>query len=100
MAIIFRENAPQPGNPLLYNDHPEILPPDDPQILAPADLPGTLPLPRIPPRRIPNFGDTVLFFTVSVIVLLLASFSIFALVMGMHLLGPETPEQLLREPRL
>jgi uncharacterized protein len=31
---------------------------------------------------------------------LLTSVSAFALVMGLHLLGPETPEQLLREPRL
>jgi hypothetical protein len=33
-------------------------------------------------------------------VLLLASVSVFALAMGFHLLGNETPEQLLREPRL
>ena len=32
--------------------------------------------------------------------LLLASVSVFALAMGFHLLGNETPEQLLREPRL
>jgi membrane protease YdiL (CAAX protease family) len=37
---------------------------------------------------------------VSIIVLLLTSVSAFAIVMGLHLLGPETPEQLLREPRL
>ena len=37
---------------------------------------------------------------VAIIVLLLTSVSAFALVMGLHLLGPETPEQLLREPRL
>jgi membrane protease YdiL (CAAX protease family) len=51
-------------------------------------------------RRIPNFGHTVLFFMVAIIVLLLTSVSAFALVMGLHLLGAETPEQLLREPRL
>jgi uncharacterized protein len=56
--------------------------------------------PPPPPRRIPNFGHTVLFFTVAIIVLLLTSVSVFALVMGFHLLGTETPEQLLREPRL
>jgi membrane protease YdiL (CAAX protease family) len=59
-----------------------------------------VPSPPPPPRRIPNFGHTVLFFTVAIIVLLLTSVSVFALVMGFHLLGTETPEQLLREPRL
>ena len=59
-----------------------------------------VPNPPPPPRRIPNFGHTVLFFTVAIIVLLLTSVSVFALVMGFHLLGTETPEQLLREPRL
>jgi uncharacterized protein len=52
------------------------------------------------PRRIPNLGHTILFFMVAIIVLLLTSVSAFALVMGLHLLGPETPDQLLREPRL
>ena len=33
-------------------------------------------------------------------VLILASVSAFAIVMGLHLMGRETPEQLLREPRL
>jgi hypothetical protein len=42
----------------------------------------------------------VLFFMVAIIVLLLTSVSAFALVMGLHLLGSETPEKLLREPRL
>ncbi len=42
----------------------------------------------------------MLFFLVAIIVLLLTSVSAFALVMGLHLMGPETPEQLLREPRL
>jgi membrane protease YdiL (CAAX protease family) len=41
-----------------------------------------------------------LFFIVAIIVLLLTSFSVFALAMSLHLLGAETPEQLLREPRL
>jgi hypothetical protein len=41
-----------------------------------------------------------LFFTVAVIVLLLTSLSTFAIAMALHVLGPETPEQLLREPRL
>jgi hypothetical protein len=52
------------------------------------------------PRRIPNIGHTILFFMVAIIVLLLTSVSAFALVMGLHLLGPETADQLLREPRL
>jgi len=75
---------------------------DDPEILASPEVPSELePLPAPPrPRRIPNFGHTVLFFTVAIIVLLLTSVSVFALAMGLHLLGTETPEQLLREPRL
>jgi uncharacterized protein len=77
---------------------------DDPEILASPEVPGELqPLPAPPPprpRRIPNFGHTLLFFTVAIVVLLLTSVSVFALAMGLHLLGTETPEQLLREPRL
>jgi membrane protease YdiL (CAAX protease family) len=69
-----------------------------PEFLYTPEVPGPLPPP--PPRRVPNFGHTVLFFTVAIIVLLLTSVSVFALVMGFHLLGTETPEQLLREPRL
>jgi uncharacterized protein len=83
---------------------------DDPEILSSPDVPPEVP-PEVPndlqplpvlrrPRRIPNFGHTVLFFTVAIIVLLLTSVSVFALAMGLHLLGTETPEQLLREPRL
>jgi uncharacterized protein len=85
----------------------------DPEILSssyvPGDPPPTTPPPPVPaletepyvrPRRIPNFGHTVLFFMVAIIVLLLTSVSAFALVMGLHLLGAETPEKLLREPRL
>jgi uncharacterized protein len=75
---------------------------DDPEILASPEVPSELqPLPAPQrPRRIPNFGHAVLFFTVAIVVLLLTSVSVFALVMGLHLLGTETPEQLLREPRL
>jgi membrane protease YdiL (CAAX protease family) len=75
---------------------------DDPEFLSSPDVPSDpQPLPAPPrPRRIPNFGHTVLFFTVAIIVLLLTSVSVFALAMGLHLLGTETPEQLLREPRL
>ncbi len=72
---------------------------NDLEILSTPDVPDGLP-PPTPPGRIPNFGHTVLFFTVAVIVLLLTSFSVFALAMSLHLLGRETPEQLLREPRL
>jgi membrane protease YdiL (CAAX protease family) len=85
----------------------------DPEILSSSYVPGEpaspTPPPPVPaletdpyvrPRRIPNFGHTVLFFMVSIIVLLLTSVSAFALVMGLHLLGAETPEKLLREPRL
>lgn len=70
-----------------------------PELLFPSEVPGGPPPPP-PPHRIPNFGHTVLFFTVAIIVLLLTSVSVFALVMGLHLLGTETPDQLLREPRL
>ena len=72
---------------------------NDLEILSSPDVPNGLPPPK-PPGRIPNFGHTVLFFTVAVIVLLLTSVSVFALAMGLHLLGTEPPEQLLREPRL
>jgi uncharacterized protein len=77
----------------MWND-PEILPippvppPDAGEILAP------------PPRLIPNIGHTILFFTVAIVVLLLVSVSTLAIAMGSHLMGTETPEQLLREPRL
>jgi membrane protease YdiL (CAAX protease family) len=74
---------------------------NDPEILPSTDVPSPLPLPAPPPpRRIPNFGHTVLFFTVAFIALLLTSVSLFAVTMGLRLLGPETSEQLLREPRL
>jgi membrane protease YdiL (CAAX protease family) len=83
---------------------------DDQEILSATYVPGDLPpvppadpepaLLVAPPRRIPNFGHTVLFFTVAIVVLILASVSAFAIVMGLHLMGRETPEQLLREPRL
>jgi uncharacterized protein len=87
----------------------------DPEILSSSYVPGDPPLEAPPPpasdpafpteayarpRRIPNLGHTILFFLVAIIVLLLTSVSAFALVMGLHLLGAETPEQLLREPRL
>ena len=86
----------------------------DPEILSssyvPGDPPPEPPAPPAPgplniepyarPRRIPNLGHTILFFLVAIIVLLLTSVSAFALVMGLHLMGPETPDQLLREPRL
>ena len=72
-----------------------------PEFLFTPEVPsGPPPPPPPPPRRIPHIGHTVLFFTVAIIVLLLASVSVFALAMGFHLLGNETPEQLLREPRL
>jgi uncharacterized protein len=70
-----------------------------PELLYTSEVPSDPPPPP-PPRRIPHIGHTVLFFTVAIIVLLLTSVSVFALAMGFHLLGTETPEQLLREPRL
>jgi uncharacterized protein len=70
-----------------------------PEFLYTPEVPSGPPPPP-PPRRIPHIGHTVLFFTVAIIVLLLTSVSVFALAMGFHLLGTETPEQLLREPRL
>jgi uncharacterized protein len=77
--------------------------PTDPEILPPLPLPDPEVEPAVeaaPQRTIPNFGHTVLFFTVAIVVLLLASVSALAIAMGFHLLGTETPEQLLREPRL
>lgn len=74
---------------------------EDPETFSPLILPGDLPPPpALPPRRIPNFGHTVLFFTVAIIVMLCTSVSVFALAMGFHWFGTETAEQLLREPRL
>ena len=74
---------------------------NDPEILPSPDVPGPLPLAAPPPpRRIPNFGHTVLFFTVAFVALLLTSVSLFAVAMGLRLMGPETSDQLLREPRL
>jgi membrane protease YdiL (CAAX protease family) len=90
MAIMFRAGVRQNRNLPLSNDL---------EILSTPDVPDGLP-PPAPPGRTPNFGHTILFFTVAIIVLLLTSFSVFALAMSLHLLGRETPEQLLREPRL
>jgi uncharacterized protein len=75
----------------------------DPEILSSTFLPSGLPpgpVEEPAPRRIPNLGHTVLFFAVAVFVLLVTSVSTFAIAMGMRLMGPATPEQLLREPRL
>jgi hypothetical protein len=84
----------------------------DPEILSSSYVPGDPPPTPPPPRpvlepepyarshRIPNFGHTILFFMVAIIVLLLTSVCAFALVMGLHLLGTESADQLLREPRL
>ena len=69
MAITFRAGVRQNRNLPLSNDL---------EILSTPDVPDGLP-PPTPPRRIPNFGHTVLFFTVAIIVLLLTSFSVFAL---------------------
>jgi membrane protease YdiL (CAAX protease family) len=72
---------------------------DSPEIFPFAGPP--LPVEPLPaPRRVPNFGNTVLFFAVSIIVLLLTSVSVFALAMGLQVFGQETTEQMLREPRL
>jgi membrane protease YdiL (CAAX protease family) len=70
-----------------------------PEFLYTPEVPSD-PQPSPPPRRIPHLGHTALFFTVAIIVLLMTSVSVFALAMGFHLMGTETPEQLLREPRL
>jgi uncharacterized protein len=68
------------------------------EVLSP--LPAAEAFAPLPPRRVPNFGHTVVFFTIAIVVLILASVSAFAIVMGLHLMGRETAEQLLREPRL
>jgi membrane protease YdiL (CAAX protease family) len=77
----------------MWNDS-EILP------LPPVPPPDAAEIPAPPPRRIPNIGHTILFFTVAIVVLLMVSVSTLAIAMGFHLMGTETPEQLLREPRL
>ena len=83
------------------------MPTDDPEFLPATYVPGEpWPAPQIaplfqpPPRRIPNFGHTVLFFTIGTVVMIVASVSAFAIVMGLHLMGRENSDQLLREPRL
>jgi uncharacterized protein len=76
----------------------EPAPPPPPPYPPLQSTPGIEPYQR--PRRIPNLGHTILFFLVAIVVLLLTSVSAFAVVMGLHLMGTETPEQLLREPRL
>jgi uncharacterized protein len=87
-------------------DDPEILPPPYPASYVDGLTPAPPPIPDaelerpVARRRIPNFGHTVLFFTIAIVVLVLASVSAFAVVMGLHLMGKETAEQLLREPRL
>jgi uncharacterized protein len=86
--------VPPSADPAPLAAEPRSLPLDP----EPGPPPGLEPYAR--PRRIPNFGHTVLFFMVAIIVLLLTSVSAFAVVMGLHLLGTETAEQLLREPRL
>ena len=73
--------------------------------IEPDFLPTTgVPPPPLPPpietRIIPNAGHTVLFFTIAIVVLVLTTLASFAVFMGLHLLGTETPEQLMREPRL
>ncbi len=93
---------------------------NDPDLLSSSPLPdGPLPepvaaeqaaaeqaaaeqsaLPSAPPQRIPNFGHMVLFFTITVVVMFLSGLSMLAVAMGLHLVGPETPERLLREPRV
>src|ERR1700753_2205591 len=56
--------------------------------------------PPLPARTIPNFGHMVLFFALVIVSLIVAAVAFFAVFMALHLLGHETPEQLLREPRL
>jgi uncharacterized protein len=74
----------------------------EPEFLPSTGVPPPPPPPvyEPPPRRIPNFGDSVLFFTIAVVVLILTTLAIGAVFMGLHLLGTETTEQLMREPRM
>jgi membrane protease YdiL (CAAX protease family) len=72
----------------------------DPEFLSSTGVPPPPPLLVESPRRIPNFGHTVLFFTISTVVLVVTTLSAFAVFTGLHLLGTETPEQLMREPRM
>jgi uncharacterized protein len=103
---------------------PEFLPPQAPSPFGTPIRPETpeMPTPEAPPeeipespfqnyssqppspakkaRRIPNLCHTLLFLIVVVGVLFLTEFATFAFVMGVHLFGNETPEQLFHEPRL
>lgn len=72
----------------------------EPEFLPTTGVPPPPPLFAEPPRRIPNFGHTVLFFTIAVVVLTLTTLAAYAAFTGLHLLGNETAEQLMREPRM
>jgi uncharacterized protein len=72
----------------------------DPEILPTTGVPPPPPLFVEPARRIPNFGHTVLFFTIAIVVLILSTVAAYAVFTGLHLLGNETTEQLMREPRM
>src|ERR1700760_3227648 len=74
--------------------------PIDPEILPTTGVPPPPPLLQEPPRRIPNFGHTLLFFIISVAALILTTLAAYAVFTSLHLLGNETAEQLMREPRM
>ena len=73
----------------------------DPEFLPTTGVPPPpAPLFVESPRRIPNFGHTLLFFTIAIVILILTTLAAYAVFMGLHLLGNETSEQLMREPRM
>jgi uncharacterized protein len=84
--------APPPPDALIHSEIPaeSSLEADSGQVRVPAKT----------ARSIPNLGHTILFLILAGGVLFLTEIASFALVMGVHLFGKETPQQLFREPRL
>lgn len=72
----------------------------EPEFLPTTGVPPPPPVFVETPRRIPNFGHTVLFFTIAIVVLTLTTVAAYTVFTSLHLLGNETAEQLMREPRM
>jgi membrane protease YdiL (CAAX protease family) len=97
---------------VLMSIEPEFLPPQVPPSLASpmqSERPlesssetyfGQPPAPAKTERPIPHLGHTVLLLIVVGGVLFLTEIAIFAIVAATHAFGTETPQQMLREPRL
>jgi membrane protease YdiL (CAAX protease family) len=57
-------------------------------------------LPLHGPRQIPNLAHTLLLLVIAGISLFVTEIAAFGMVLGMHLFGNESPQVLLRDPRL